>query len=520
MSGWERADCWLPKHNKEQRSTAMRTIASFTRWFCSQFTRDELYDVAAIILQVLDGSRDDIRLKSVFREEHPSYRQYDVDTRPPLAEPPDVTPPTATPDWRELRARHKAETGSALQPVDRRDSGQRPPPGSRCERCGAPAEWLYVNDGRKCSQLRCKVCHLLFPVRRVRRGASGPFWCPYCGNALYRWKHNENWTAYKCKSRGRCPHYRQRYEKLNRRERLLVRTGMSSQFKLHYQWRAYHFDPATVRPQAPDGPAVSLLNVRRSLDAVGLALAYSVSLGLSSRMTSWVLREIHGIRACHQTVLNWIEAAAPLAHSTLQRMHGTRTEIAVAADETYIKIRGVWHYTWFIIGTETRAIWAWNVSENRGEIPAVAVINQTLDSRDPDVDATLVLVSDGNPAYDSATNAINTDAHGIPLPPERRKVERRTVVGLRNDDEQSRQFRAFKQMIERLNRTYRYHTRSRSGHKSINGAVALTTLFVAHYNFLRPHRTLRGKPPLHLPELDGIRTIQGRWLKLLQMAAA
>jgi len=495
----------------------MRTIASFTRWFCSQFTRDELYEVAATILQVLDGSRDDIRLRSTFREEHPNYRQYDVDTTPPLTGPPEVAPPTATLDWRELLSRQKAETGSALEPVDRRN-GQTPPAGSRCERCGAPAEWLYVNDGRKCSQLRCKVCGLLFPVRRVRREASGPFWCPYCGKALYRWKHNAQWTAYKCKSR-QCPHYRQRYEELNHRERLLVRTGMSSQFKLNYQWRSYHFDPASIRPQAPDDSAVSLLNVRRSLESVGLALAYSVSLGLSSRMTSWALREIHGIPACHQTVLNWIEAAAPLGHSTLQRMQGAMTEIAAAADETYIKICGVWHYTWFIIGTETRVIWAWNVSESRGEIPAVAVINQTLDSRDPDVAATLVLVSDGNPAYDAATNAVNTDADGIPLSPELRKVERRTVIGLRNEDEESEKFRVFKELIERLNRTYRYHTRSRSGHKSINGAIALTTLFVAHYNFLRPHKSLHGRPPLHLPELDDIATIQGRWLKLLQLAA-
>ena len=50
-------------------------------------------------------------------------------------------------------------------------------------------------------------------------------------------------------------------------------------------------------------------------------------------------------------------------------------------------------------------------------------------------------------------------------------------------------------------------------------ARALTTLFVAHMNFLRPHRSLGGKPPIRLPELEGIKTLQGRWLKLLQPAA-
>lgn len=495
----------------------MRTIASFTRWFCSQFTLDELYEVATVILEVLDGSRDDIRLKSTFREEHPNYRQYEVNTTAPLTEPPDQPPPKATINWREELSRREAE-GNPLKPVKRR-GGITPPAGSRCERCGAPAQWLYVNDGRKCSQLRCTVCRLLFPVRRVRHEASGPFWCPYCGNALYRWKHNERWTAYKCKSGRRCPHYRQRYEKLNRHERLLVKTGMASQFKLHYQWRSYHFDPAVIRPRTPDESVPSLLNVRCSLEAVGLALAYRVSLGLSARMTSWALKEIHGISASHQTVLNWTEAAAPLAWRTLQRVQGTMTEMAAAADETYIKVLGVWYYTWFIMGIDTRAIWAWNVSEDRSEVPALAVINQALENRAPDVAATLVLVSDGNPAYDAATNAVNCDAEGIPLPPAQRKVERRTVIGLRNEDEESEQFRVFKEHIERLNRTYRYHTRSCSGHKTVNGAIALTTLFVAHYNFLRPHRSLGGKPPLHLCELEGITTIQGKWLKLLQLAA-
>ena len=495
----------------------MRIITSFTRWFCSQFTRDELYEVAAIILAVLDGSRKDIHLKRTFHEEHPNYRQYDVDTAPPLTDPPEVAPPVRQ-DWRELLSGRKAETGRSLQPVARKN-GIAPPPGSRCERCGAPAEWLYVNDGRKCSQLRCKICGLLFPVRRVRRQASGPYWCPYCGNALYQWKHNAQWTAYKCKSGRRCPHYRERYEKLNRRERLLVKTGMASQFKLHYQWRVYHFDPATVRPRTPEASAASLLNIRRSLNAVGLALAYRVSLGMSARMTARALKQIHGIPVSYRTVLNWTEAAAPLAYRALQRLRGTMTEVATAVDETYIKVRGVWHFTWFLIGIESRAIWAWNVSENRGEMPAVAVINQALDNRDPEVEATLVLVGDGNPAYDAATNAVNTDAEGKPLPPEKRKVERRTVVGLRNEDPQSEQFRVFKEYIERLNRTYRYHTRSSSGHKTLNGARALTVLFVAYYNLLRPHKALGGKTPLQLPELDDIKTLQGKWLKLLQLAA-
>jgi transposase-like protein/ssDNA-binding Zn-finger/Zn-ribbon topoisomerase 1 len=497
----------------------MRTIQSLTTWFCSQLTRDELVEALAILLEVFDGSRDDIRLKSLFREEHPNYRRFEVDTTPPLTEAAAPVETEPARDWRELRSRHEHRTGKELAPVSRRANARPPPADCTCEHCGAPAPWLSVNDGVKFSQVRCKVCRGLSPMRRVRRESGAtPYRCPHCNRALYEWKRDADRTLFKC-SNDDCPHYLRNRQRLNEDEQQLSRTGMGSQFKTRYQWRRYHFDPAEVTTEAPWSPPRCLLNVRRNLEAVGLALAYSVSFGLSSRMTAQVLREVHGVAVSHQTVLNWMTAAAPLVWNTLERLKGRMRETLVAADETYIKVRGVWHYTWLVVGVESRAVWAWHVSDGRGEMPAIAVINRTLESRPEGVDGTLVLVGDGNPAYDAAVNAVNTDTDGVPLAGDGRKVERRTVVGLSNDDEESRRFRPFKQLVERLNRTYRYHTRSRSGHKSVNGAMALTTLFTAHYDFLRPHRALGGRPPVHLPELDGVDTLQGRWLKLLQLAA-
>lgn len=496
----------------------MSNIPALVAWFCSQLTPDELLEALTILLEVFGGTRDDIRLRSTFRQDHPNYRQYRVDTQAPLTEraPPPVRHERSS-DWRELLARHRQDTGRELQPVTRHPGSRRPPADTCCEHCGAPAAWLYVNDGAKCSQVRCRVCSRLSPVRRSRRQATCPLRCPHCGQTLYEWKHDEERTTYKC-GNDNCPHYLANLRTLNARERLLVRTGMGSQFKLRYQWRSYHHDLATIHPCAPRTSSLSLLRIHRSLEAVGLALAYAVSLGLSARMTAQALRDIHGIEVSHQTVLNWLEAAAVPAWHSLERLKGSMTEALLAADETYIKVQGLWHYTWFVIGVESRIVWAWHVSDNRGERPAIAVLNRALESRPPEVAGTLVLASDGNPAYDAAVNALNTE-NGLPLPADRRRIERRAVIGLSNDDEQSTLFRACKQIIERLNRTYRYHTRSRSGHKSDNGARALTTLFVAHMNFLRPHRSLGDRPPIQLPELKDIKTLQGRWLKLLQPAA-
>ena len=62
------------------------------------------------------------------------------------------------------------------------------------------------------------------------------------------------------------------------------------------------------------------------------------------------------------------------------------------------------------------------------------------------------------------------------------------VIGLTNDDAVSTEHRPFKQMIERLNRTYKASYRSTNGFDNIDGANYDLALWVAYYNFLRPHK--------------------------------
>jgi transposase InsO family protein len=92
------------------------------------------------------------------------------------------------------------------------------------------------------------------------------------------------------------------------------------------------------------------------------------------------------------------------------------------------------------------------------------------------------------------------------------------VVGLQNLDKESEEFRPFKELIERLNRTYKFHTRAAGGFNSANGAIALTTLFVTYYNFLRPHTSLNYSVPIPLEPLKGIDTLQGKWAKIIKLA--
>jgi hypothetical protein len=65
-------------------------------------------------------------------------------------------------------------------------------------------------------------------------------------------------------------------------------------------------------------------------------------------------------------------------------------------------------------------------------------------------------------------------------------------------DEVSKQYRPFKQLIERFNRTYEHHVRPANGFNCFSGAMALTTLFVTYYNYLRPHSALKYKVPIEI----------------------
>jgi hypothetical protein len=90
------------------------------------------------------------------------------------------------------------------------------------------------------------------------------------------------------------------------------------------------------------------------------------------------------------------------------------------------------------------------------------------------------------------------------------------VIGLSNVDETSEEYRPYKQLVERLNRTYKFHTRPRGGMKSLNGAISLTTLFVAYYNYLRPHSSLQ-RVPLPRSQLNNITNYPKQWEILLTM---
>lgn len=314
-------------------------------------------------------------------------------------------------------------------------------------------------------------------------------------------------TIHKC-SNDNCPHRLHALAKLNPAERALQKKR-SSQFKLNYQYREYHFKAEELLHSAPEKPTVDLTKIHNSENVLGLVLAFYVSFAVPARKTAAILRDVFCVRVSYQTVLNYAAAAAFYCHSFNLKHKGPIDSVS-AGDETYIKVLGKHHYAFFFISSKSLKITAYHVADNRGTQPAVIAMKEAI--RTAAIDQEIILVTDGNPSYPAGIHFLNSRENG-------QEIRHKKVVGLQNLDVESEEWRPLKQLIERLNRTFKYHVRPACGFNSLNGAVALTTLFVTHYNFLRPHMSLGYNTPVQMPELQAVSTIQGKWAKILSLAA-
>ena len=398
----------------------------------------------------------------------------------------------------------KQEYSYELKPVSHRDPKNAVPKGTTCNKCCAPAQYLYFNDGKKRSQMLCKICNSLSQLQPLRH-SNARYECPYCNSPLRLWKKRKSFFIFKCYNND-CPAYTSAKNKLNYAEKILF-SIQPFQFKLRYQFKDYHFSEHDIVVSSPEKKNMSLLKIRNSLNVLGLALTFHISFALSARKTALILRQVFKIKMSYQTVLNYSELAAYYCHMFNLKYKGS-VDNHLAGDEVCIKIKGKKAYTFFFVSVPSLKITSYEVDNNRDTLPACRAINESVRTADPQQKITCI--TDGNPAYQYAIHFLNKnrDIH----------LDLKKVIGLQNLDPISEEYRPFKQTIERLNRTYRFHSRSENGFKHMNGARAISTLFVTHYNFLRPHYSLRYKVPVPLDFIQQVDSIQGQWAQIIDSA--
>lgn len=387
-----------------------------------------------------------------------------------------------------------------LTPISRKN-GSTISPSTVCPRCNAPHEFIYANNG-SAGQLLCKVCKETFLYNSIPKPLV--LKCPYCGHTLEHKKSRLHFNIHKC-TNDSCSYYLSNLKNLPKG----LPSSEKFKFKLRYIYREFVMDFFKMDLYALPSWATSFNFRRNNSHIMGLVLTYHVNLGLSLRKTSHALKEVHGIDISHTMVANYAKTAAVLIKPFVDSFDYNPSG-QLTADETYIKVKGLRGYVWLIADKVSRSILGYHVSDNRGVAPCILTMRIAMDkfkSWSSDQLNSIKFVADGYSAYLLAAQQFNL--RGIPL-------NITQVVGLTNDDAVSEEYRPFKQVIERLNRTFKSSYRVTCGYDNQDGADLGVALWVAYYNFLRPHKIYGWKRCLnHVEFLSNVDNMPGKWQLLI-----
>lgn len=389
-----------------------------------------------------------------------------------------------------------------MKPIKRRGGVPNSVPDKTvCPRCGAPHDYIYRNNGGG-GQMRCKVCDFKFQQGDYA-AKSLVFLCPHCRRTLSPKKDRTHFVLHKCVN-AKCAYYLRNLAKLPKdlpeTERYL--------YKLHYIYREFttNFFSVDLR-RLPDW-FTSFKFRKQSAHIMGLCLTYHVNLGLSLRKTAEALRDIHGVTISHTMVANYARTASVYVKAFTDAYDYNPSK-NLAADETYIKVFGAQHYVWFIMDTVSRSILGYHVSANRGVGACILAMRNAFDKFKTFPKDGLKFIADGYSAYPLAAQQFKLKfGWDIPITP---------VIGLNNDDAVSKEFRPFKQKIERLNRTFKSSYRVTCGYGSDDGAYYAVSLWVCYYNFLRRHTAKNQQPLNPVSELSSANNMPAKWQLLMQL---
>ncbi len=240
---------------------------------------------------------------------------------------------------------------------------------------------------------------------------------------------------------------------------------------------------------------------------MGLCLSYHVNLKLSLRQTAQAMRDIHNINISHTMVANYAKTAATIVKPFVEH-YDYKPSNSLTADETYIKVRGLKGYVWFIMDAISRSILGYQVSDNRSVGPCILAMRMAFNKFKKFPNHKLQFIADGYSAYPLAAQQFSIY--------EDKSFDITQVIGLSNDDAVSKAFRPFKQIVERLNRTFKASYRLTCGYDNLDGANYSVALWVAYYNFLRRHQKYGWKRPLNEFEmLKNADNMPAKWQLLI-----
>ena len=434
-----------------------------------------------------------------FDDSHsPKYQKFKIDELPKLI--------SFKHDWiwTDLIYYYEQRYNKTIRPVFRRVECDIPAD-CCCPKCEAPVQYLTWNDGKRKTQILCKVCQSHFSNGDNNRFSKNTVLrCPHCNHTLTPKKNRKHFIIHKCVN-PKCPYYIRNLNKADKKD--LAEEYGKNKYKLHYIYREFQTDFFKMDLNSLPKNASSLKFSKFDQNVLGLCLSYKINLGLSLRKTARALNDIHGIKISHQQVANYLKTAAACIKPFVDN-YDYQVGSVFTADETYIKIRGIKGYIWFIMDAARRSIIGYQISDNRGVGPCIMSMRMAFKHL-KELPEKFKFIADGYSAYPLAAQQFFIQSKG------KIKFDITQVIGLTNDDEVSKEFRPYKQMIERLNRTYKASYRPTNGFHNIDGANYDLALWVAYYNFLRPHQHTKYKVLNNVEMLHSASNMPGKWQLLI-----
>ena len=437
----------------------------------------------------LEKSKDD----SLFS---PKYNKLKVDKLPIIHVP-------EKKDYKQLLEQYIKEHGKPLKPIKSR--GKNPVPDDvHCPCCNAPHIYIYDNTGGR-GQFSCKICSTNFS-RHNWIDNPIELHCPHCGHALSLEKKRKLFNIHKCRNNN-CSYYQNSLKTLSKDD-IEEYKNNPEKFKLHYIYREFKIDFFKVDLYSLPKNASTFQFRKFSPHIMGLALTYLINCGMSTRATARVLREVHGVKISHTQIANYATTAAYCVKPFVDSYDYKPTNY-LTADETYTKVKGSRRYVWFIMDAIKKSILGYRSSSSRDTTPCILAMRMAFDKFKKFPGKALKFVADGYTAYKLAQQQFAL--HGM-------HFDVTQVIGLTNEDDVSTEYRWLKQIIERLNRTFKSSYKITNGYGSDDGASTHLVLFVAYYNFLRPHSYTYWKPLNEVPELEKAELMPAKWQILIELS--
>ena len=401
-------------------------------------------------------------------------------------------------NWTDLIKYYKERYNKTIMPINRR-SECNISEDCHCPKCNAPVLYLYRNNG-KAGQIWCKVCDTKFSPNDNGFSQKQRLICPHCSHTLSRIKDRKFFVIHKC-TNPKCPYYLHNLKKVDKEH--LEEDHGKSKYKLHYIYREFTVDFFRMDLRSLPKNASSLKFNKHNAYVMSLCLTLHVNLQLSLRKTAQAMKDLYNINISHQQVANYARTAALVIKPFIDN-YDYKPSATFTADETYIKVRGVKGFIWFIMDAVSRSIIGYRVSDNRSVGPCIMAMRMAF-RHFKELPKNFHFIADGYSAYPLAAQQFFRE-YG-----ERFKFNITQVIGLTNDDEVSKEFRPFKQMIERLNRTFKSSYRVSCGYDNYEGANYNVALWVAYYNFLRPHKHNNYKVLNKVDMLENAENKPGKW---------